>query len=213
MKKNYKYYVYAPLNEKRWVELRKKENRQEFENALKQLSNIANKRIAKLEKTEWGKRSPAYKKWEEHGLGLFGKGDYSNYNDIVKEYSRVSAFLRLKTTTEPAFNKFKGHVEDLFGYEFKSPEDYDVFWDSFTRFTEMNEAFEKYIYRGTAISELADIFVQKNVETKEEGAELLNNWFHNFIGDAQDAYQGIEDVQKIGQKYSEYWEDDDGFTF
>ena len=34
MPKNYKWYVYAPLNEKRWAEIRKKENREEFKNAL-----------------------------------------------------------------------------------------------------------------------------------------------------------------------------------
>lgn len=210
MPKNYKWYVYAPLNEKRWAEIRKKENREEFKNALMRLSNIANKRLEKLEKTEWGKRSPAYKKWEEHGLGKFGKGNYDEYTELVKEYSRVTAFLRLKTTTEPAFQKFKTHIEELFNYKFENPENYDLFWDSFTRFENMNEDFEAVVYRGTAIAELADIFIKKDISTKEQGAELLTEWFEGLKGGVQKKYQSAPDVQEFNEMFKE---DDGGFTF
>ena len=59
MPKNYKWYVYAPLNEKRWADIRKKENREEFISAVREMSRIANQRISKLKKNEWSKRSPA----------------------------------------------------------------------------------------------------------------------------------------------------------
>lgn len=49
----------------------------------------------------------------------------------------------------------------------------------------MNEDFEAVIYRGTAIAELADIFIKKDISTKEQGAELLTEWFEGLKGGVQ----------------------------
>ena len=206
MQKNYKYYAYTPLNEKRWAEIRKKENRQEFINAVKTMSNIANKRLKQLGKTEWTKRSPAYVAWQKHGLGTFGNIDYDDYNEIVKEYARVSDFLRRKTTTKTATKKYISKMEDKFGIEFSSPEDYDKFWEVFEKFEEQFKNFEAFVYRGTMISELADVFVQNSDADLILGA--LTNRYNEIQGSVQRNYQDIPDVQSLF-----YQEDDDGFTF
>ena len=208
MPKNYKWYVYAPLNEKRWADIRKKENREEFVSAVKEMSRIANQRLKQLQKNEWTKRSPAYMAWEKHGLGTFGNIDYNDYTELVKEYARVSDFLRRKTTTTTATKKYIAKIEKQFNIDFKSPEDYDMFWDVFSKFEEQFKEFEAFIYRGAMISELADIYATDNSLDSMLGK--LANRYLEMRGETQSAYESIPDVQEFNEILQE---DDGGFTF
>ncbi|HBM69885.1 MAG TPA: hypothetical protein DD377_00490 [Firmicutes bacterium] len=208
MPKNYKWYVYAPLNEKRWADIRKKENREEFINAVKEMSRIANQRLNQLRKNEWTKRSPAYMAWEKHGLGTFGNVNYDDYTEIVKEYARVSDFLRRKTTTVKATKKYITKIEKEFNIDFKSPDDYDMFWDVFSKFEEQFKEFEAFIYRGTMISELADIYATDN--SIDNALSKLTNRYLEMRGKTQSAYESIPDVQEFNEMFQE---DDGGFTF
>lgn len=208
MPKNYKWYVYAPLNEKRWADIRKKENREEFINAVKEMSRIANQRLNQLRKNEWTKRSPAYMAWEKHGLGTFGNVNYDDYTEIVKEYARVSDFLRRKTTTVKATKKYITKIEKEFNIDFKSPDDYDMFWDVFSKFEEQFKEFEAFIYRGTMISELADIYATDN--SIDNALSKLTNRYLEMREKTQSAYESIPDVQEFNEMFQE---DDGGFTF
>lgn len=208
MPKNYKWYVYAPLNEKRWADIRKKENREEFKSAVKEMSRIANQRINQLQKNEWSKRSPAYIAWEKHGLGTFGNVNYDDYTELVKEYARVSDFLRRKTTTTKATKKYIDKIEKQFNIDFKTPEDYDKFWEVFSKFEEQFREFESFIYRGTIISELADIY-EANDSVEDMTSKLANRYL-NMRGETQSAYESIPDVQEFNEIFKE---DDGGFTF
>ena len=208
MPKNYKWYAYAPLNEKRWADIRKKENREEFINAVKEMSRIANQRINQLKKNEWSKRSPAYIAWEKHGLGVFGNVNYEDYTELVKEYARVSDFLRRKTTTTKATEKYMAKIEKQFNIDFKTPEDYDKFWEVFSKFEEQFREFESFIYRGTIISELADIY-EANDSVEDMTSKLAARYL-DMRGEAQSAYESIPDVQEFNEMFQE---DDGGFTF
>ena len=208
MPKNYKWYVYAPLNEKRWADIRKKENREEFINAVKEMSRIANQRINQLKKNEWSKRSPEYIAWEKHGLGMFGNVNYGDYTELVKEYARVSDFLRRKTTTIKATKKYITKIEKQFNIDFKTPEDYDKFWEVFSKFEEQFREFESFIYRGTIISELADIY-EANDSVEDMTSKLATRYL-DMRGETQSAYESIPDVQEFNEMFQE---DDGGFTF
>ena len=74
----------------------------------------------------------------------------------------------------------------------------------------MNEDFKAVIYSGTEIAEHADIFIKKDISTKEQGAELLTEWFEGLKGGVQKKYQSAPDVQEFNEMFQE---DDGGFTF
>lgn len=90
-----------------------KMNRKDLSSITSRLVSASNKRIRRLSKTEEGKLSPAYKKYEKRGKMFSVKG--KNVNQLRNEFSQMKTFLNLKTSTVSGWKKVQKNIEERIG--------------------------------------------------------------------------------------------------
>lgn len=73
------------------------------------LVSASNKRIRRLEKTEFGKYSYAYQKVEQRGRMFSTRG--KTFNQLKQEFKLVKQFIEYKTSTISGWTKFRKDME------------------------------------------------------------------------------------------------------
>lgn len=104
--------------------------RSDLAKIVSQLSAAANKRAMRLNQSDVGNLSPAYKRAESHGkYGAAGK----NINQLRNEYAEIRDFLKLKTSTVTGWKKVRKNVETRLGSKFTSAPQEQRFWEAYRR--------------------------------------------------------------------------------
>lgn len=95
---------------------------------VSQLASTANKRLKRLESAQGGVLSPAYSaiKRSKGGTHFFAKG--KNLNELRGEFTRVSQFLRNKTSTVKGWKTTFSEFRERIGV-YLTPEETLLFWN------------------------------------------------------------------------------------
>lgn len=102
---------------------------------VKQLSKTANQRIYRLEHTETGTLSPAYRHIEKRGENFGVKG--KTLNQLRNEYTDVKKFLKMKTSTASGWNNFRKETYKRIGVNFEGIDE-KRFWNLYRKLEELD---------------------------------------------------------------------------
>lgn len=121
-----------------WEQLGKM-NRRELAKTTSILVSSANKRIRRLEKSEYGKYSPAYKNISSKGRLFSVKG--KDLNQLRNEYANVSEFLKMKTSSLSGWREVRKRIEREIGV--MDSKQSKRFWEAYRRLQETNNIVDK----------------------------------------------------------------------
>lgn len=111
-----------------------KMSRSELAKVVTQLSSTANKRIARLEATDIGRESPAYKKAIKTGGKFTAQG--KSQGQLQGEFARLQDFFKLQTSTQKGWQKLRKRRDEIVGRSFDTIDEEKEFWSSYRRLLE-----------------------------------------------------------------------------
>ena len=106
-------------------------NRRELAAVVSTLSSAANKRLARLERSDVGELSPAYQQAQKRGQRFSVAG--KNVNQLRNEYKAVTQFLKRETSTVSGWKKVRKETYSRIGGDFKSAEQEKRFWKAYRK--------------------------------------------------------------------------------
>ena len=115
------------------------------------LVSAANKRIRRLQKSEYGTLSPAYERIKHQGRLFSVKG--KDISGLRSEMAQMRSFVRLKTSTVKGWNKTRKYVESRMGGTM-SPDRTQRFWSIYHRLEEENGGAVGAIYDSQKIQNM-----------------------------------------------------------
>ena len=175
-----------------------------------QLASAGNKRLRRLEKTEGGINSPAYRyiKGDATAKGR-GLGDFSvkgkNQGQLKGEYMRLKGFLSAKTSSVSGFKKYKKRVEKEFtkksGIENPTPKQIGDFWVNFHHFRELHPS-DQTIKSNELMAEIGHMY--KFGVNSDDIDRALNAKYGDLAKEeARKESQTVEDA--MNAKYGPGW--------
>lgn len=178
-----------------FVNLTRKENIDELKKIIKQMANVANKRIWNLTKNPIGKYSPAYQSLKESGKTKFSvKGitaaTSQDTNKLVHEYQQLKKFLSAKTSTISGWNSVRREVakrtgsSKLFNVDYKSDRSAKIWINREKKFWKLyNRLVDNY---GGIITQLDSDRIQKMLAKVERTRSLSKD--DNLVADIMNKY-------------------------
>ena len=141
-------------------------NIKQLRNLVSNAADIANKRIQRLQGSEWGKNSIALQKWEDAGSKPFStKG--KNAGQLKAEFKRVKNFLESKTGSISGQKQERKKIERMIGRKFKTPEEEKKFWEGYRAY-ESRAKDKGYFYESngavTAYGSTTEVDIEKKME-------------------------------------------------
>ena len=106
-------------------------NRRELAAVVSTLSSAANKRLARLERSDNGELSPAYQQAQKRGQRFSVKG--KNVNQLRNEYKAVTQFLKRETSTVGGWKKVRKETYSRIGGDFASAAQEKRFWKAYRK--------------------------------------------------------------------------------
>lgn len=149
------------------VKLSRTENVDMLRSVVKQMTQVANRRINNLMKDEVGKYSPALKPLHDAGIEKFTNKGLSNRstNDLMHDYSQLKKFLKAKSSTISGWKEIRSNIAErtgakkLFQNEFKSQRSAKIWHNREARFWKLyNKLQDNY---GGVLTELDSNRIQE----------------------------------------------------
>ena len=115
-------------------------NEKEYRKEVTKIVSVANKRIARLEKSKLTD-SPAYQKWLDEGGAKFSvKG--KSHNELQREFARLRAFIGSETSTIQGVNKVLKDMANNTGIVYTSVKELKA---QSNKFFELSSKVEQYL--------------------------------------------------------------------
>lgn len=149
------------------VKLSRTENVDMLRSVVKQMTQVANRRINNLMKDEVGKYSPALKPLHDAGMEKFTTKGLNNRstNDLMHDYSQLKKFLKAKSSTISGWKEIRSNIAErtgakkLFQNEFKSKRSATIWHNREARFWKLyNKLQDNY---GGVLTELDSNRIQE----------------------------------------------------
>lgn len=106
-------------------------NRRELAAVVSTLASAANKRLARLERSNVGELSPAYQQTQKRGQRFSVAG--KNVNQLRNEYKAVTQFLKRGTSTVSGWKKVRKETYSRIGGGFTSAAQEKRFWEAYRK--------------------------------------------------------------------------------
>ncbi len=162
-----------------------KREEKELRKQVSRLASMANKRLARLEKSELTD-TPAYKSWEENGKHRFSVRG-KTYQEVQSEYWRVKKFIENKTSTVSGAKQVLIDMASVTGIEYTDITDLQSKASAFFNLASQVKQYLQSVESGAVALDYQKIWEQINLYVKEENIDLAS-----ASGDI-DAIQGIVD--------------------
>ena len=162
------------------VKLSRSDNVEQLRSVVKQMTQVANRRINNLMKDEVGKYSPALKPLRDAGMKKFTTKGLNNRstNDLMHDYSQLKKFLKAKSSTISGWKEIRTSIskrtgaKKLFQNEFKSERSAKIWHNREARFWKLyNKLQDNY---GGVLTELDSNRIQEvlqKVQTMRNSAK------------------------------------------
>lgn len=106
-------------------------NRRELASVVSTLASAANKRLARLERSDVGELSPAYQQAQKRGQRFSVAG--KSVNQLRNEYKAVTQFLKRRTSTASGWKKVRKETYSRIGGGFTSAAQEKRFWKAYRK--------------------------------------------------------------------------------
>lgn len=179
--------------------LKDKEQRiKKFRQEASRLSAMANKRLARLEKSGMTD-SPAYKKWLDEGGEKFGVRG-KDFNQVQQEVARLRKFLNSQTSTIRGVNKTLKDMAKNTGIKYKNLEELRKHSGTFFELASKIEQYLRTVEDMASAIGYQKIWTAINQYVKEtqtdlsQGEQNIEDMTHKII-EAMDIYNEKEDFR------------------
>lgn len=167
--------------------------RSELAKATRQLADIANKRLKRLETAEAGTDSPLYQKTME--VGYFKTGG-KNQGQLQAEFQRARSFLNKKTSTVSGWGKMRTKTLNRIGVPKEDQKSFDdkAFWRTYRRLEKNNRALV-HAYGSTETQRLLRRYMNEGKGDFMETVNALENGELDLEALEAELYQKYEEEQ------------------
>lgn len=168
--------------------------RSELAKATRQLADIANKRLKRLETAEAGINSPLYQKTME--TGYFRTGG-KNQGQLQAEFQRARSFLNKKTSTVSGWRKMRTKTLKRIGVPEEDQKSFDdkSFWQTYRRLEKNNRALV-HAYGSTETQRLLRKYMTEGKGDFMETVNALENGELDLEDLEAELYQRYEAQQE-----------------
>lgn len=165
--------------------------RSELAKVVTQISSTANKRIARLESTEIGRESPAYKKAIKTGGTFTARG--KTQGQLQGEFARLQDFFKKQTSSVKGWKEVRTRREEITGKKFDNLYDEKNFWSAYRRLEESHGDIIRQYGSENAIKML-----RKEIDT--------NGYLQGEYNLAKTFERDYEEIQEINEEFEDFYD-------